>query len=134
MDENLLAAYRATAYRVRLRQGGWATIRVDAPLPPALASIAGEHHWGFVTAWNPHSQRRSRALNREAQRQLLIALRDLSATQTVRVGMGSGAGWSEPSLFVVGPDSGSLDTLARHFQQNAYVYGCSGGFARLRLL
>ncbi|WP_255367303.1 hypothetical protein [Dyella sp. OK004] len=50
MDESLLAAYRATAYRVRLRQGGWATIRIDAPLPTALATIVGEHPWGFVTA------------------------------------------------------------------------------------
>ena len=38
MDERLLAAYLATDYRVRLARGGWASIRIGAPLPAALAT------------------------------------------------------------------------------------------------
>lgn len=134
MDESLLAAYRAAAYRVRLRQGGWATIRIDASLPTALAAIVGEHPWGFITAWNPRSQTCDRASNREAQHKLLIALRNLLATQMVRAGIGADLHWKEQSLFVIGPDTASLDTVARSFEQNAYVHGHGGGIARPRLL
>ncbi|MFC4763042.1 DUF3293 domain-containing protein [Dyella koreensis] len=134
MDENLLAAYRAAAYRVRLRQGGWATIRIDAPLPTALVAVAGERPWGFITAWNPHSQVRSSGWNRKVQHRLLITLRDLPSTQRVCAGVGTGMGWKEPSLFVIGPDTASLDTVARNFEQNAYVHGYRDGIALLRLL
>ncbi|WP_255367338.1 DUF3293 domain-containing protein [Dyella sp. OK004] len=77
---------------------------------------------------------RSLAFNREAQRRLLIALRDLPAAKRVCAGVGIGGGWAEASLFVIGPDTASLDTVARNFEQNAYVHGCGGGIARLRRL
>lgn len=135
MDEHLLAAYRATDYRVRLRQGGWATIWIGQCLPATLASLVGERHWGFITAWNPRSEPRARASNRQAQRELLRALRDLSETTLIRAGAGVGQGWREASLFVAGPGPGAFDALARRFGQHAYVHGQGArGMAALRLM
>ena len=134
MDEALLAAYRATAYRVRLPGGGWAAILIDRPLPEALRPLVGARPWGFITAWNPRSQPQPRARNRAAQRRLLAALRRLPETAVVRAGTGVGQAWREASLFVVGPEPAQLDTIARAFEQHAYVHGCGDGPASLRLL
>ena len=134
MDKALLAAFRATDYRVCLACGGLATIRIDTPLPAALQVLVGMQAWGFITAWNPHAQLRHRSANHVAQRQLLVALRALPSTVTIRPGFGVGTDWREPSLFVVGPDTATLDTLARIHAQRAYLHGHASGSARLRLL
>ena len=133
MDERLLAAYRATDYRVRRRQGGWASIRVGEALPAALATLVGDHPWHFVTAWNPGSRLMPSRVNRQAQRALLTTLRERPDTVLVLPGMGVGAGWREASLFVVGPGAPAMDALARRFGQNAYVHGVGpSGQAALR--
>ncbi|MGO4700325.1 DUF3293 domain-containing protein [Dyella sp. 2RAB6] len=132
MDERLLAAYLATAYQVRLPSGGRATIRIGEALPPALASLAGTRPWGFITAWNPASTPRPRAWNRQAQRALLAALRELPALALIRAGAGRGDHWRESSLFVIGVDTAALDTLARRHGQHAYLHGEAGGRALLR--
>jgi hypothetical protein len=133
MDE-LLAAYQATNYRVRLARGGYATIKVDRPLPVDLLPLVGAHSWGFITAWNPLSQPISRQLNRQPQRLLLRALRECPGTAAIyaALGVGSEGPWKEPSLFVVGPEIGQLDPLAQCFGQNAYVHGRGDGPAFLR--
>lgn len=132
MDKALTAAYRASGYRVRLPRGGWATIRIDQPLPEPLQQLVGSHAWGFITAWNPRSQPRARQVNRMAQRQLLTALRALPATGAIRPGIGVGNGWREPSLFAIGPGVETLDRLARFHEQHAYVHGRARETARLR--
>jgi hypothetical protein len=135
MDEALLAAYRATDYRVRLASGGWASIRIDAPLPDALHDLVGHHHWGFITAWNPHSQPKVLLQNRLAQRRLLQHLKQHPDVRAVRAAVGVGGdGWHERSLLVVGPTTSDLDALGGAFGQNAYVHGDGWGLARLRLL
>jgi hypothetical protein len=135
MDESLIAAYRATDYRVRLGSGGWASIRVAHPLPAPLRDKVGDAHWGFMTAWNPRSQPRERCANRRAQRQLLDALRQRAETIAVHPAIGVGSdGWKEPSLFVIGPAPDLLDQLAQRHGQNAYVHGQGRAPAQLRLL
>ena len=133
MDNALLDTYRRADYRVRLAQGGWASIRVDTPVPAALAALIGPHGWAFITAWNPFSQRQSRRQNHAAQQSLLLALRKLASLIAIRPAVGVGGGWCEPSLFVVGPAPAELDALAQQFRQNAYVHGLADGHARLRL-
>lgn len=136
MDEALLAAYRATDYRVRLPRGGWAAIRIDHALPPALLALSGNRPWGFITAWNPHSRPLSLARNRAAQRMLLAALRTLPQTTQVRTGVGVSPDgrWREASLWVVGPSVATLDELAQRFGQFGYVHGEASSPARLRLV
>jgi hypothetical protein len=134
MDEALLAAYRATEYRVRLPGGGWAAIRIGAPPPAALRTLIDARPWGFITAWNPYSRPLPRDANRLAQRALLAELRALPDIAAIRAGCGAGPdGWREPSLFVSGARTGALDTLARRYEQNAYVHGHGAAPARLRL-
>jgi hypothetical protein len=132
MDE-LLAAYQATDYRVRLARGGFASIRVDRPLPAELVSLVGSAHWGFITAWNPQSQPLARQVNRHTQHLLLRALRERPDTRVyAAMGVSADSKWREPSLFVVGPDIGQLDPLARRFGQNGYLRGQGDGLAALR--
>lgn len=134
MDEALLAAYRATDYRVRLATGGWASIRIDQPLPAALAACVADQPWGFITAWNPRSHPQPRHVNRAAQRALLRQLRTLPQTVVLRAGVGVAqhGAWREPSLFVVGLDITALDRLAHIFAQHAYVHSRGPSAAQLR--
>ncbi|GAP67241.1 hypothetical protein MBSD_n2558 [Mizugakiibacter sediminis] len=132
-SEALRRAWLATQYRVRLPRGGYAAIRIGAPLPAALRPllVAEDEPWGFITAWNPRAQARGRAANRAAQRALLQALRERGAR--LRAGTGVGAdGWREPSLFALGIDFDALDALAARFEQAAIVRGRGGGRAELR--
>ena len=133
MDNSLIDVYRTTDYRVRLAQGGWVSIQVDAALPSPLHALIGEHSWAFITAWNPGSHAQAREQNHAAQQALLIALRHLPRTACIRPGLGVGGEWREASLFVVGPNLADIDELAQQFQQNAYVHGLGNGYARLRL-
>ncbi|RDI99671.1 DUF3293 domain-containing protein [Dyella solisilvae] len=136
MDERLLAAYLATDYRVRLTGGGWASIRIGHPLPPALRLLVGSQFWSVITAWNPRSQHQPRRDNRRAQQALLTNLRALADVQAIRgaAGVGQDGQWREPSLFLLGPKQEALDRLAQRFGQHAYVHGRGDGVARLRLL
>jgi hypothetical protein len=133
MDSALLATYRATDYRVRLAQGGFASIRVDEPMPTELRALIGARNWSFITAWNPASRPRPRQQNHAAQLALLAALRKLPSTQDIRAAIGVGSDWREPSLLVIGPPLAEIDALAQQFQQNAYLHGQADGCARLRL-
>lgn len=135
MDEALLAAYRATDYRVRLARGGWVTIRIDQPLPGELRDPAGNLPWGFITAWNPFSKPLPRPDNWIAQRALLAALRALPETAVIRPGLGINrdGSWKEASLWVVGPGVPALDALAQRFGQVGYVHGEGAMPAHLRL-
>ncbi|WP_114240034.1 DUF3293 domain-containing protein [Dyella sp. C9] len=136
MDEALLAAFRRTDYRVRLAEGGWASIRIDQPLPPRLLSRLDGRPWAFITAWNPRSERVPRGRNRQAQHRLLAALRELGGGIAIHpaLGVAEDGQWREPSLFVVGADTAHVDPLARQFGQHAYVYGTATSPARLRRL
>lgn len=134
MDEALLEAFRDTAYHVCVDTVTWATIRIDLRLPAELAALVDSRHWAFITAWNPQARRRSAAENLAAQGDLLAALQIQPGT-IIRPAIGVGAsGWSEPSLFVAGPDSEFLDELAATHGQLAYVHGEGAGTASLRVL
>ena len=132
MDETLLAAYRGTAYRVRLARGGWVAIRIDTPLPLELIGLVGTRRWSVLTAWNPHSELRSHADNRAAQHRLLGELK--ACSETIVAAEGVGSPWREASLFAIGPDTATMDILARRYRQNAYVHGEAAGPAMLRIL
>jgi hypothetical protein len=135
MDKSLLDAFRATDYLVCIDAAEWADIRIDQPLPSSLQALVGTRAWGFITAWNPRAETtRAPADNLAAQRELLSALRAWpEAAIYPAIGIGR-TDWSEPSLFVIGPDVATLDTLARHHEQLAYIHGHANSMAHLRLL
>jgi hypothetical protein len=135
MDDALLAAYRRTDYRVRLHRGGWASIRIDTPLPASLQALTGSRPWAVITAWNPRSRMRPREDNRRAQHALLNTLRAQPSTLAIHPACGVGLdGWHEFSLFVIGPSITTLDMLANQYKQNAYAHGHGSEPAHLRLL
>ena len=132
--EPLRRAWLETEYRVRLPQGGYAMIRIGAPVPQALHGCLCDANepWRFITAWNPHARRAGDATNRARQRELRDALRMLDARY--RAGVGAGKDWRESSLFVAGLDFETLDALGRRFGQASLVRGIGFGTAELREL
>jgi hypothetical protein len=132
VTEDFAAAYAATDYRVRLPRGGWWAIRIGKPLPSTLDERIDMRPWGFITAWNPHGLQRDRHANRIAQRQLVIQLKASPSTVAILPAIGVGSEWREPSLFVIGPGALWLDSLARLYEQLAWVHGDGNGLARLR--
>lgn len=135
LPESIRRTWTDTDYRVRLPEGGHASIRCGKPLPPALRALLNgdTQTWGYVTAWNPASVALARAVNRERQRRLRDALRALGLTFRAGIGVGSGD-WQEPSLFVPGIDFTTLDRVARQFGQVGVVRGTAGGIAELHEL
>lgn len=135
MDDALLAAYRATDYRVRLSRGGWCAVRIDQCLPLELQALAGTLPWGFITAWNPRSRIVPRLQNRAAQRTLHATLLAWPATLLIRPGAGVSEDglWREPGFWVAGLDVSALDALAARFGQFGYVHGKGALPAQLRL-
>ncbi|MGN6281845.1 DUF3293 domain-containing protein [Frateuria sp.] len=133
MDEELLKAYCRSAYRVRLRTGGAAIIRIGEPLPVALRELANNRDWGFFTAWNPRSRPQSPATNRATQRRLLADLR-ADASLDIHPALGKGTdGWREPSFWIVGIAPDALERLGDRYGQNAWLVGHGAGAAELRL-
>jgi hypothetical protein len=136
MDESLLQAYRDTDYLVCVDRVEWACIRVDQTLPDVLQRQVGAASWGFITAWNPLSEAPAASPNLAAQRALfadLQALGQISIFAAIGIGIGF-SGWHEPSLFVIGPEQQTLDTLARRYRQHAYVCGRGAEPAHLRVV
>lgn len=138
MDEVLKAHYLATDYRVRLAQGGHASLRIGAPLPATLIALLrhATEPWSFVSACNPHSQAQPRAANRHAQRALLAALQARADSDVrIRAGVGVGANvWRETSLFVLGLEFAAIDAIIQPYRQNAIVRGHGVGIAQLHWL
>lgn len=133
MDEALLEAFRATHYLVCLDPSTWADIRVEQPVPKMLQALAGERGWGLITAWNPMAKARADAPNVAAQQSLHEALRQLPDV-TILPAIGIGTQWHEPSLFVIGADLATLDSLARQYRQLGYLHGRCDRPAQLRLV
>lgn len=134
MANPLDTEYRRTEYRVRLRTGGFASVRVDQPLPDALAHLIGDQCWAIVTGWNPGAVRQSREMNRQAQRKLLALLKAAKpAGLQAAVGVGAGH-WRECSLLAVGIDAWRILAIAEACGQLAIVCGNRSGPATLAWL
>ena len=132
---DIVAAYRAATYAIRLPGGRRVVLRVDAPGPreldPLLDAAAHGTTAGFITTWNPFSQPAPRAENHGRQRVLLARLR--GSARVVLAAAGFGTGWREPSLAVFAIEPDELDSLAREFRQNAILSFRARERVRLRL-
>jgi hypothetical protein len=133
MDESLADIYRRAGYLVWTEPAAWVRLVPDQPLPGSLHAIVGAAPWALVTACNPQARPHQDADNLRGQAALFDALRRLSATARILTAIGIGAeGWHEPSLFVIGLDSATLDPLMRRFGQIAYLHGTGAGPVQLR--
>ena len=126
MSARLLAAYRRSSY-----EAAGAVARIDrrSPAVDALLARLGVRQGGFVTAWNPFSQRRPDGWNARMQQQLVLATRRLPGA----AGHGGCGPWREAHR-LIGADPCRLLVLARRFRQAAIVTVARGRPARLRLI
>ena len=131
---DLLTAYRATRYTVRLADRE-VRLRVGAAPPPALrALLQSDRLWVLMSACNPQSRPCSARGNTQRMRALTQALAALAPPHVFdAAGCAPDRSWIEPGLLVIGLDPGITDALARRLDQNALLAGRGTGPARLRL-
>lgn len=129
-DRELLAAYRATTWRVWTPEGVH-TLRLDGgpspfPLRPA----------GIVTAYNPASTLRPREENERANERLREEIEAAGGTAHPATAGGTGPDaelWTEPGFAVTGMPREALASLAGRFGQNAIVWIDPAGAPSLRV-
>ena len=121
---SLLQPYLTTEYRVygaTPAQRFTLRIGVRNARLMALQYRTRTHRSAFITAWNPHSVKRPRALNKAAQRRLLRDLRRLRCEVICGEGIATNGTWKEPSLLALGLKRDTALRLARRYGQNAVV-------------
>ena len=146
ISAELVAAYRATEYRVRPAAGFGTSpdcafiLRIDrysAPLSQ-LFSASGHRCAAFITACNPFSLPRSSEANHAACARLRDALiRHIPHPEEIIEGEGgdpSGIWPGEESFLVLGLNLETSRALGRKFEQNAIVWAGPDAIPRLILL
>lgn len=125
LPDGLLAAYRATCYRV-WAPGRELQLRIDQP-DEGLAKLLREA-WvdgaALLTAWNPRSQRQSQQDNRALQKQLLRELE--AAGRPCLVARNEAAGgdeaWNEESVLALDISLPAARDLAARYGQLAFLW------------
>lgn len=130
----LINAYRATCYEVRLPDGTRTTLRIGEVVPEALCTWTG-HDWPlvFLSACNPRSNRLSLFENRLRTRALLARLNRAGIRKLVGVGRARDQAWRETSLLISGLSLDAADRLAIELGQNAIVLASEAKSTQLRL-
>jgi pimeloyl-ACP methyl ester carboxylesterase len=133
MDE-LIAAYRATGYRVVDAAGAvLAEARIGHPSPTVDRLLATHGAGGgvFITAWNPRSIVQAEARNEAAHDRLLGHLRGHGRRFLPHVGVGADPAWSEHGVFVLDLATDEALAVAVAYGQNAIVIVQKGRPAEL---
>jgi hypothetical protein len=123
----LLAAFRATTYRVSTEEGVF-DLRIE------VINSAFDHYlrrrqiscWGVITAYNPGGvQTDTENLQRQAElHRLLLASRRIVMPAS---NISDAADWPvEPSFLVLGPTQEEMGQWASGFSQLAFVFGMTG--------
>lgn len=142
ISPDLIAAYRATRYRVTAAAGfgtGTIALRIDEYSEPLSRLLAASDHRcaAFITACNPFSVPQNHAHNLAACMRLRDKLACLAQAGPILEGKGcdpSGAWPAEKSYFVLGLDLETSRALGREFGQNAIVWTGPDAIPRLILL
>lgn len=123
----LLAAFRATTYRVDTEEG-----RFDLRI--GVINSAFDHYvrqrqiscWGVITAFNPGGVRTgTKNLQRQAELHTLLLASGRIVMPASNIADDSD--WPvEPSFLVLGPTREEMGQWALSFSQRAFVYGTTG--------
>ena len=118
----LVDAYRAASYAVRLTDGSRQILHIGKRVPNALCSWIG-NDWPmvFLSASNPSSNVLALIENRRRTRGLLAYLKQLPHRKLIGVGRARDKSWRETSLLICGLSLQAADRLAIEFGQNAIV-------------
>lgn len=128
IDQQLLAAYRSTTYRVAA-QGTTLALHIDqhnADLAKLLQDT-GVDCAALLTAWNPGSNWLSRTDNALRQRALLDELAAggfcwLPAANVPHHGSSIGEDWTEDSVLVLALDRHGANAIAARYGQCAFLW------------
>lgn len=130
--EDLLQAFSATDYRVRVA-GGDHVVRPGRRHPALDDAVAGRP-WAVITAFNPNARQLDDADNAARHRRLLAAVDRLGLEAYPAVNRDPRGDWpDETALLIVDAGLDVLDALAAEFGQAAIVTAGTGRAARLRL-
>jgi hypothetical protein len=123
----LLAAFRATTYRVETEEGAF-DLRIG------VINSAFQHYlqqrkipcWGVITAYNPGGLRKE-AENPQRQAELQKLLQASGRIFNNAINVADDADWPvEPSFLVLGPTQEQMGEWAFRFSQLAFVFGKTG--------
>ena len=100
----------------------------------ALFASFGVETGAFLTAWNPGGELADLDQNYDQQAELLGAIENLRLNYFVGEGVHPSGDWREDSYLVLGIDQTAAESLAREFQQAAYVWLPVSGVPELCLI
>jgi len=134
LDQDLIAAYRATDYVLFVAEGEEVTLNIGLPNPvfDRVLDRRGAATAVVVTAYNPRSVVLSDAENRSRHRELTALLDERGHDYALGEGRDPTGAWkAELECVVFGiPVETGLE-LARRFAQNAIVFVTKGGVPEL---
>ncbi len=131
-----LLAYQKTIYRVKAMPKAW-TLRLGRRSARLISLYRQENLFtaAFLTAYNPYSQKKSKAKNVAAQNRLVEELRKMGLSFISGVGEDPKGQWAgEASLLVLGLNLKDAKAFGAKYRQNALVFAGKNAIPRLILL
>lgn len=110
------------------------TMRIGQPCQQLKALMADHNALGaaFITAWNPFSQNLPVKENKARQNELKTNLKKRGLTCIDGIGKHPSNNWpGEASVLVLGLDLEASKSLARHYEQHAFVWAAGDGLPQL---
>ena len=134
MDGALDLAYRQTRYIVESPSAEF-VLKVEE-LNAAVDSLLKDYRadsCAFITAWNPSSQRLTKTVNEQRQRDLIAEVLRRGYTLLPGRGVGADPNWiPEPSILIIGISGTEAEELGAHFGQLAIIAKRIGEPVQLR--
>lgn len=128
----LLQAFNETEYIVHYERPF--TLHIGQPCPE-LKALMAEHNAlsaAFITAWNPFSQNLPAKENIARQDELKANLKMRGLICIDGIGKHPSDNWpGEASVLVLNLDLEAAKSLARHYEQHAFVWFVSSGLPAL---
>ncbi len=137
ISADLIAAYRATHYRVGQGADALFTLRVDKYSEELSRLFTELNHQSaiFITACNPFSQKQSGEANLDAHERLRDILSGQASAVIESAGADPSEAWPEEKSFLaLGVDLEASKVLGTQFGQNAIVWAGEDAVPRLILL
>ncbi len=132
LPPELLQAFAETHYTVHHESPF--TLHIGKTCPP-LKTLMTEHNAlsaAFITAWNPFSQKLSGKENKARQEELKANLKKRGLICIDGIGKHPSNNWpGEVSVLVLGLDLEAAKSLARHYDQHAFVWAAGDGVPEL---
>ncbi len=128
LPSELLRAFSETHYIVHHEAPF--VMQIGQPCPE-LKVLMAEHNAlsaGFITAWNPFSRQLTDPENKVRQEELKATLKKRGLICIDGIGQHPSNNWpGEVSVLVLGLDLKAAKSLARHYEQHAFVWAAGDG-------